>query len=361
VSNVKKKNGWTYLIYALIDAYFCMSGNRKMNPSEKSSKNSSQQNSDRQSHSHDEANRRCLKYETAVNQVFYQIQRLRTEMLLLIDSINVHETEDPDSMLLSYQEILKKLRSKLEYHVEEILSSGNSFKMASNNFKSEEDEAATVFDGFCLDKQEISSEDHPNIIYDTRLFNGDVLDGSSTKVSESRSTKGISTCFNCFGAHVLKDCPQPKNRQKIAANLKSFRAKNAQSVTSSRYHLDESNSFKFTPGLLSPELRRAMNLGPSQLPDFVYKMRIIGYPPGWLEDAKIQDDIKLYGGDGNDEVYDTPRSPDLVTYDGSKIVDYPGFNVLPESGVFDDCHRLGYPRLQMSQLKENMPDIKYSK
>lgn len=67
-----------------------------------------------------------------------------------------------------------------------------------------------------------------------------------------------------------------------------------------RYHEDGENKFgHFQPGKLSENLRYALGLRPNQLPIFVYRMRVLGYPPGWLRDAEVhQADMKLYDATG---------------------------------------------------------------
>ena len=37
----------------------------------------------------------------------------------------------------------------------------------------------------------------------------------------------------------------------------------------------------------SDELRRALNLKKNQLPQYIYQMRTLGYPPGYLADAQV--------------------------------------------------------------------------
>lgn len=37
----------------------------------------------------------------------------------------------------------------------------------------------------------------------------------------------------------------------------------------------------------SDELRRALNLKKNQLPQYIYQMRVLGYPPGYLADAQV--------------------------------------------------------------------------
>lgn len=50
---------------------------------------------------------------------------------------------------------------------------------------------------------------------------------------------------------------------------------------------DEQKFASFVPGQISNKLRKALGLAKHQLPNHIYKMRTLGYPPGWMEDAKI--------------------------------------------------------------------------
>ena len=63
-----------------------------------------------------------------------------------------------------------------------------------------------------------------------------------------------------------------------------------------RYHVDENQKFgHIRPGLPSVKLREALRLRDDQLPEYVYKMRCFGYPPGWLKHAQIKTSgINLY-------------------------------------------------------------------
>lgn len=70
-------------------------------------------------------------------------------------------------------------------------------------------------------------------------------------------------------------------------------------------------------------------------------MRGLGYPPGWLEEARLQHSgITLFNSEG---VADDPGveqgeiicDSDRDQYDMKKIFDYPGFNVAPVPGTLD--------------------------
>lgn len=67
-----------------------------------------------------------------------------------------------------------------------------------------------------------------------------------------------------------------------------------------RYHEDCENKFgQYQPGKISENLRYALGLRPNQLPLFIYRMRVLGYPPGWLKEAEVhQADVKMYDASG---------------------------------------------------------------
>lgn len=71
-------------------------------------------------------------------------------------------------------------------------------------------------------------------------------------------------------------------------------------------------------------------------------MRTLGYPPGWLEEAKQEHSgLNLYNSDGRrvldpaEEVGEIFSPEDNIKFDIKKIHDYPGYNVPPAPGVRD--------------------------
>lgn len=51
--------------------------------------------------------------------------------------------------------------------------------------------------------------------------------------------------------------------------------------------------------LYSEELQEALGISDRHLPPFVYRMRELGYPPGWLKDAELENSgLSLYDGKG---------------------------------------------------------------
>lgn len=71
-------------------------------------------------------------------------------------------------------------------------------------------------------------------------------------------------------------------------------------------------------------------------------MRSLGYPSGWLEEARLQHSgISLFNSDGIAESDINKEEGEIITdvnrdqYDIKKIYDFPGFNVPPPPGTTD--------------------------
>ncbi|KAG5316237.1 ZCHC8 protein, partial [Acromyrmex insinuator] len=166
------------------------------------------------------------------------------------------------------------------------------------------------------------------------------------------------SCFNCNGNHNLRDCPLPRNQSNINKKRKEFASKHNMGV---RYHLSEDQRFShMIPGQLSQKLRKALGLKDNQLPRHIYRMRLLGYPPGWLEEARLQHSgLSLFNSDGIAES-DTHKEGEIITnrnkdqYDIKKIYDFPGFNVLPPSDTSDESHNYWVPQMQSIHSKEIM-------
>lgn len=71
-------------------------------------------------------------------------------------------------------------------------------------------------------------------------------------------------------------------------------------------------------------------------------MRDIGYPPGWLEEARLQHSgLSLFNSEGvaeagcSDEEGEIIAPGDKDQYDIKKLIDFPGFNVETPLGIRD--------------------------
>lgn len=95
---------------------------------------------------------------------------------------------------------------------------------------------------------------------------------------------GAGNCWNCGGDHMIKDCKAKRDPVAINARKQIF----AQKTKYERYHLEAEQKYShLAPGQISKNLREALGLRTRELPLYIYKMRLYGYPEGWLEDAKI--------------------------------------------------------------------------
>ncbi|KQS63128.1 zinc finger CCHC domain-containing protein 8 homolog [Drosophila erecta] len=164
--------------------------------------------------------------------------------------------------------------------------------------------------------------------------------------------KAQSSCFNCGDTdHSLRDCPKPRNNARI------MRARKKISSRTERYHVDTEQRFgHIRPGRISTKTRHAMGYSRGQLPFIFYRMRVLGYPPAWLEEAKVQSSgIALFNADGTEVTKsdDEDGESDTFKYDINKIVEYPGFNVQPNAKYFDDFKHHNVPPFHESQSKAN--------
>ena len=114
--------------------------------------------------------------------------------------------------------------------------------------------------------------------------------------SPTVASKSKGGCFNCGESNCsVGTCPHPKDPKKIAKNRREFQAANI-GLNSARYHEDEPQKFgHLSPGLPSSKLSEALGLRKDELPRYIYMMRDLGYPPGWMKHAEIgQSGMSLY-------------------------------------------------------------------
>lgn len=186
-----------------------------------------------------------------------------------------------------------------------------------------------------------------------KSFGRTVLTGEIEENRKSATSTPKNACFNCDKAtHSLRDCPEPRNMKKVNKARNEFNRKEL------RYHDDNDNEYgHMIPGQISEELRAALGLTTSQIPLHVYRMRMFGYPPAWIEESKIhhsglslfveKDKRQLQPGEDDGEMENNN-----FKYDIQKIYDYPGFNTQAGKS-FVDLHRMyNTPPLMPQHSKE---------
>ncbi|XP_046365702.2 zinc finger CCHC domain-containing protein 8-like [Haliotis rufescens] len=183
------------------------------------------------------------------------------------------------------------------------------------------------------------------------------------------------SCFNCGGEHMMSDCQEPKDYNRIKAKRREFMDKNSPSMGPKKMSLSSNKVVKdrfsqFKPGVMSTELREAMGLGPRQLPMHIYRMRMLGYPPGWLKEAEVDSsglimfdkdgrEVNLHGEaleDGEVNQEEEEETPE-VKIDTKKIIEYPGFTVPVPENMVDEWEKLNMPPLQPHQLKNTLEQM----
>ncbi|XP_022120463.2 zinc finger CCHC domain-containing protein 8 isoform X2 [Pieris rapae] len=173
------------------------------------------------------------------------------------------------------------------------------------------------------------------------------------KVNETQATRPRFTCFNCDGEHQLKDCRKPRNHSRIAEKRRNL------GVKLGRYHVEDEQKYgHLIPGRISGQLRHALGIKRYELPLYIYRMRLLGYPCGWMEEAKIlPSGINMFDstgtrildpGEEDGEVFE-PGTKDR--YDIKKIYDFPGFNVPTSSTYIEESHLYGLPPLSEQDSK----------
>ncbi|KAJ7396565.1 hypothetical protein BTVI_143960 [Pitangus sulphuratus] len=160
-------------------------------------------------------------------------------------------------------------------------------------------------------------------------------------------------------AKKMKEAFSPRNAARISEKRKEFLEACGDTSNQNfqqRYHVEEVEERfgKFKPGVISGVLQDALGVTDKSLPPFIYRMRQLGYPPGWLKEAEMEHSgLALYDGKGEGDAEDE-ESPQhkRITYDVSKLVNYPGFNISTPSGIPDEWQIFGSIPMQPSQQKD---------
>ncbi|XP_067911146.1 zinc finger CCHC domain-containing protein 8 isoform X2 [Heterodontus francisci] len=221
------------------------------------------------------------------------------------------------------------------------------------------------FTNFCLDKlgQPLLNE-NPQLTsgweipkYQQVFTQVVSLDGQEVELKAKRPKP---CCFNCGSTeHQLKDCPKPRDLARISEKRKEFMTMASDSPHSGsqqRYHAERFEKFK--PGVISVELKEALGMTDETLPPFIYRMRQLGYPPGWLLETEQENSgLALYDGkDSSDSEMEHDKQhlkTRLPFYDTSKLIDYAGFNAVIPKGIQDEWRQYGSIPMQSHHLKEH--------
>lgn len=72
-------------------------------------------------------------------------------------------------------------------------------------------------------------------------------------------------------------------------------------------------------------------------------MRVLGYPPGWIKEVEEEaSNLYMLDIDGKD-VSNHKRRKSYI--DPKKIIEYPGFNVPMEKGVYDVGSKVNFAKI----------------
>ncbi|GFU39100.1 zinc finger CCHC domain-containing protein 8 [Nephila pilipes] len=219
---------------------------------------------------------------------------------------------------------------------------------------------------FALDNSTTEPKDNPRVpMYETNF--SEILENANTKNKSEENIKNKPSsnvsCFNCSEEHSINHCPYKIDYYRVA---EAKRKRRVPPHSKLRYHIQEEIKGDFKPGVLSEELRNALDLKPYQIPLFVYRMRLLSYPPGWLEEAQVESSgINVYDSKGyalrdeSDEGFNMNGSN--VQYDPDKFIDFPGFNVPLSPDFEDESYELGLPPMQEHHLRsvaeQNIPKL----
>ncbi|KAG8146031.1 putative Zinc finger CCHC domain containing 8 protein [Naja naja] len=278
------------------------------------------------------------------------------QILFMNNTVSKQYHQDVEEFVSSLvQKYEERQRSELDKTCFNVKPQPSSFvleedqKVTSSNVSKKVKEAFSVvgsvlyFTNFCLDKlgQPILNEnpqltDGWEIPKYQQVFTQILsLDGQEIQVKSKSRPK--SHCFNCGSEdHQMKDCPQPRNAARINEKRKAFMEACGETGSPNfqqRYHADEVEERfgRFKPGIISEELQDALGVTEKTLPPFIYRMRQLGYPPGWLKEAEMEKSgLMLYDGkasSSSEAEEESHQQNPRVTYDLSKLINYPGFNM----------------------------------
>jgi len=187
--------------------------------------------------------------------------------------------------------------------------------------------------GFSIDTEGYSGGEEENPAFSTRQESY----GPDFPLPNGQSRRK-GTCFNCGGDHILAACTEKRDIRRIARNRNSFRGSYENNMA--RFH-EQDNSGDVRPGVISRELRKALGIGPRDIPEWIFRMRkkgfVDGYPPAYLRRAVERHTIPFFVDPEDEEK--TQQGEETI--DPLQMVLYPGFNYYDRS--LDDPERFRIP------------------
>ncbi|XP_013146292.1 PREDICTED: zinc finger CCHC domain-containing protein 8 homolog [Papilio polytes] len=261
--------------------------------------------------------------------------------------------------------LAKKYKEKLKLFITDLLSNENEnvitesdteldLTVWSDNFITVQSKATEEK----VDKSLFFVDTNPNEDKDNEIpkytQTSKVISNEVEKEPEpSKAIRRGPICFNCGEDHMLRDCKLPRNMNRIAENRKNLTMKLG------RYHVEDEQKYgHLIPGRISSQLRYALGLKRNELPLHIYQMRKLGYPPGWLEEARISHSgISMFDSAGkvildeDDEEGQICEVGSKDKFDIKKILDFPGFNVPASSRYVEQGHIVGAPPISEQDSK----------
>lgn len=183
--------------------------------------------------------------------------------------------------------------------------------------------------------------------YTTQAAAGDSNVEENVELEESVEKKPINGEF-------LSPLGDLKVTEENSRKRRSFLGRQRSSSNKTRFY-ESCDKKRPKAGLVSDDLRLALGLKSDELPPWIYRMRVFGYPPGYIEEAKQYSNELI--------MHNEPSSPIVqptVAYDYNEFVQYPGFNSPLPYKTKDEFRRYDSPQYNSKfSLKNTFPQDIY--
>lgn len=234
------------------------------------------------------------------------------------------EVEDivEDFMAMQNKEMLKRDLKRMA--TENVMLRRKVARLEVRSKSAPKAELSFQIDVTGLEDEDMGEAANSSFIYDPVGLNTSVLGTAVPPSSEAAPERASrNSCFNCCGNHNMSECPEPRDPRKIAQNRKAHQ----NSAANSARFFVEGKREGILPGLPSPALRNALGLRSDQVPEYIYRLRELGYPPGWLRQAEIRESGLGIYQEGGERLQEGERKEQAsMHYDTRKLIGWPGFN-----------------------------------